>query len=375
MRALIATAVLIGFLALRAAQAEEPRSLSNPPAGNATLTFFVTDFGINQYKAGQVLKTGDDFSNAKSSVFPTLPSDAQFSIVMPPHKELRTMSDAEVTKQIFGALKTKVESGITGGRTTFELQIIEHIGTITYVSKGHQEAVNRFGKCAYEAIDMLHDYLYARGYQDQKFRGIFGSNGTKVFSENAAVWKGYMHDASFFDGRAFKTPMIETIKALGEKNVRIFNTAGDYPAPNNPAHSIGNHDVVKDLKSMFPGLTVGWVDPTDRIDFVGFGHLAAMQSDVSQRFLVKFWTGDSYTPSTRMSSAQLLPRVPVAGTFPGVAKSVGQESGVSMKTEIGLGSVSQDESGKTQKILKKALKDRPTKGTLSWPIGGGRHNE
>jgi len=356
---------------LSAVQAQQAHMASERPARGVPLTFFVSDFGINQYRDDLSLRTGDDFANARACVFPSFPRDAQILIVMPPHEQLGRMSDSEVTDEILGALKTRVDSGLSRNVTTYEVQVIEHIGTVTYASDGHQQAVNRFGRCAYEAIGMLRGYLSEKGHSDQAFHGVLGSNGTKVFSENVSAWKGYMTDATFFDGRAYKTPMVETIRALGEGNVRIFNTAGDWPAPNYPwVHSIGNHDVTKDLKRMFPGLTVGWIDPLDRLDHVGNGHLAAMKSEQDPRFFVKFWQGNSYSTPVRMSSAQLAPGCAGSAHDTGPGKSMGKESGVSMKETVGPESFTRplpSMQGVQAGALRKELTDtRPSPSALNW---------
>lgn len=336
-------------------------------AAAADLTFYVTDFGINQYKDG-AFRTGDDFGQAKSSVFPAQSRESQVLIVMSPHEEMAKMSDQQIKQGIIYALKKRVDSGISKSVATFELQIVEHIGTLTYADDKHQDAVNRFGKCAYEAIGELRTYLMDKGNENPIFHGVFGSNGTKVFSENVDAWKSYMKDATFFDGRAFKTPMIETIKTLGAEKVRIFNTAGDWPAPNFLwLQSIGNHDVVKQLKEIFPTLTVGWIDPLDQVDFVSKGHLAAMQSDPNLRFLVKFWKSGSYTEPATMSSTQLLPRLPADISGANRAKMKGGESGVSMQMDVKADSVQKDHTGTLDKLKSDVLGNRPQGDRVSWP--------
>ena len=325
------------------------------------LTFYITDFGINQYKKGDVLKTGDDFTHAESSVFSTLPKEGQVLIVMPPYQELKKLTDDQIQQEILNQLKSRVESGIDGGVQTFELQIVQHIDTKTYFNDKYQKAVNRFGKCAYEAIGELRSYLASAGHKNPSFHGILGSNGTKVFSENIDAWKTYMNDATFFDGRAFKTPMIDTIRVLGPENVRIFNTAGDLPAPNIFKHSIGNHDVAKSLKDMFPALKVGWIDPLDRVDIVGAGHLAAMKYNPEKKFLVKLWNSSGYSKTEKLSSADLYSKW-VSSSVPTT-----QESGVSMKMEVKPDSVHKDTTGTLDKLKKDVLNSRQSD-DMSWSI-------
>ncbi|OHB56976.1 MAG: hypothetical protein A2173_09260 [Planctomycetes bacterium RBG_13_44_8b] len=327
------------------------------------LTFYVTDFGIDQYKKDGVLKTGDDFANAKSSVFPELPKEGQVLIVMPPHQNLEKLTDDQIRQEILSQLKSRVESGIGKGVETYELQIIQHIGKETYFDDKHQKAVNRFGKCAYDAIAELRSYLASTDHKNLSFHGILGSNGTKVFSENIDAWKMYMNDATFFDGRAFKTPMIDTIRALGPENVRIFNTAGDLPAPNIFKHSIGNHDVAKSLKDMFPAITVGWVDPLDRIDIFGKGHLAAMKYNPEKKFLVKLWNSSGYSKPERLSSADLHSK------WASTSVSTTQESGVSMKMKVEPDSVHKDSTGTLDKLKKDVLKSQQSD-DMSWSVKG-----
>ncbi len=335
-------------------------------AAAGDLTFYVTDFGIRQYRDG-VLSTGDCFRQAKSEVFPSLPQESQILIVMPPHQELAKMSDEEVTRSIAAALTRRADAAIAKNITTFELQMVQHIGPWTYVSTTHQQAVNRFGKCAYEAIGQLHTHLVEKGAQSAVFHGVFGSNGTKVFAENVNAWKAYMKDATLFDGRAFRTAMIETINALGAQNVCVFNTAGDLPAPNFPwIHSIGNHDVVKDLKSSFPGLTVGWIDPLDRVDHVGAGHLAAMVSRPEPVFLVKFWDGHRYSDPAELSSAKLVTKISRGAGLSGKTDGPVQESGVSMQMDVNAESLHDGDAEALDSLKKDVLDKRPDDESLSW---------
>ncbi|HON07190.1 MAG TPA: hypothetical protein PLW02_03710 [Verrucomicrobiota bacterium] len=329
------------------------------------LTFYVTDFGINQYKDN--LRTGDNFENSKACVFPDLPKDSQILIVMPPVEEMDKMSDQQIQQKIIDVLTQRVDAGISKNVRTYEIQIIEYIGTLTYFYPKYQNAVNRFAKCAYEAIGNLNGNLRQEGHNGITFHGIFGSNGTKAFSENVSAWCSYMKDAVFFDGRAHKTAVIETIRTLGAENVRIFNTAGDWLAPNFPwIHSIGNHDVSKQLKEMFSALTVGWIDPLYKLDYIGNGHNVAMKSDSTKHFLVKFWKGDSYTEPTKMSSSQILSQLPVEVSVKNGVNISGGESGVSMQMEVKNLSLQKDETGKIDAIKNEIINNRPNESSLLW---------
>ena len=98
------------------------------------------------------------------------------------------------------------------------------------------------------------------GRTDVEVNAIVGSNGAKVLIENVTAWQPYLDRAALFDGRAFVSSTRQTIRALGEENVWMFNTEGDLWASNRgrPSilwpYSIGNHDMVKDLKREFAGV-------------------------------------------------------------------------------------------------------------------------
>lgn len=117
------------------------------------LTFYITDKGIWQYE-DKILQTGDDFSKAKSSVFPSLPKDSQILIVMPPHEDMAKMTNQEMKDTIGRVIKAKIQSGITKNVNQFELQLIEHIGPITYVDKSQQDAVNKMLSTVLENVLM-----------------------------------------------------------------------------------------------------------------------------------------------------------------------------------------------------------------------------
>ncbi|MCR4321532.1 MAG: tetratricopeptide repeat protein [Candidatus Brocadiaceae bacterium] len=281
------------------------KQYSNTSTAGKQVIFNITDFGIGQWKPE--LKTGDDFAE-KKGVFSEIPRSGQVLIVMPSDRDFQKMNDVELTRSIYDAIKARVDGGLAVGTRAFELQLIQHIGKPGYFDPSRQDAVNRFGKCAYEAIGMLNNHLKQTNLTPYNYF-VGGSNGTKVFTENVQAWKPYMHKADLFDGRAFKTPTIEAIVALRPENVRMFNTLGDFPAENVPiAHSIGNHDVVKDLKKQFPALTSVLLDPRDRPNIVGFGHLAGM--DQNSKIVAKYLNTDgiSYTTSREMTGRDLLPK-------------------------------------------------------------------
>ena len=224
----------------RAENAGEARNYPEHPP----LEFYVSDFGINQYQGkgdrkGRRLKTGNDFVDARSSVLPARTGQAQVLIVMPSYEALTSITeDSRLSDDILRTVRSKVKSSLAQGTTRFELQLVQHVGTAAYFNADHQRAANRFGKIAYGAIKRMSEELAATGYH-QRYHAVLGSNGTKVFVENVDAWRGCIHDATFFDGRAYKTPTMDAIRTLGAQNVRIFNTPATTrpPTPSSPNQS------------------------------------------------------------------------------------------------------------------------------------------
>lgn len=276
--------------------------------GAGFVNLYISDFGINQINPQ--LRNFTDFTYAKAQIFQDIPRSGQILVVMPRDQEFRGLSRSELTRQIFDGVKARVDQGLAAGTTRFEIQLVQNIKTGGYLDAGRQRMVNEFGAAAYDAIGHLRTDLQSNKTMVVSTYGIVGSNGAKAFTENVSSWRSYMGGVSMFDGRAFKTPTIDTIKALGAENVRIFNTKGDWMAPNVPvAHSIGNHDVVKALKQDFPGITAVWLEPTDR-----GAHLAGMNAD--RHFLAKTFEGSSYGPARAVTGRELLPAV-ATGRPPG----------------------------------------------------------
>ncbi len=272
---------------------------ANPlPQNKVTLN--VTDFGINHWKPG--LQTGDDLTHT-NRVFSNIPKSGQILIAMPPDNEFNKMTKSQLTQSIYEKVKARVDGGLAVGTKNFELQLVQNINMGGYFDGNRQKMVNDFGECAYKAIGMIHNDLKSKNLDTYAYATV-GSNGTKVFTENVTSWKSYMKGTSLYDGRAFKTPTIDTIKTLGEKNVHIFNTKGDLPAlpPNPLLNSIANHDVTKSIKKEFPGINVTLLDPIDRDGLV---HISGMSSDA--RFLAKDYIGgNSYTTPKQVAGGDFL---------------------------------------------------------------------
>ena len=276
----------------------------------------ISDFGINQWH--DRLRTGEDFEHANSHVFNSIPSEGQILLAMPERKNSQgrmTVADKDkLTQTYFEVLEDRVDQALDGGLRDIEVQIVQEINSPGYARGGpfgrRQDMVNDFGECAYQAIGRLVEHIESQGNRNIEVNAIVGSNGAKVLSENVSAWQPYLDRAAFFDGRAFISAMRPTIRSLGEENVWMFNTEGDLWASNrgHPSFlmpsSIANHDVVKTLKREFTGVRAFWIKPTDRKLSFGSGHVAGMNENAE--FLLKEFTGNSYTKPHKTSGLQLL---------------------------------------------------------------------
>lgn len=269
------------------------------------VTLNITDFGINQKWKG--LKTGDDFTLASNKVFNDIPKRGQILIVMPPDNSFRNMTTEQMTKEIYKQVIPRINEGLATGNKDFEIQIVQNINKLGYFDPNRQKLVNDFGEVAYKAIGMINDNIKTKGLSTNIY-GYLGSNGTKIFNENISAWKSYKSDwrhLNEYDGRASKSSTIDMINELGAEKVHGFNTRGDLPAPNDmpfAKDSIGNHDVLKEVKKDIPGFQVTLLDPIDRPNIFGFGHIAGMSGN--SRFLAKDYnTDDSYTPPQKVTGS------------------------------------------------------------------------
>ncbi len=284
-RSLFAIMLWCGFLCLG------PQSVmanQDPIVIPEQITIYITDFGINQWN--DRLRLGADFTWAANHVFPELPSAAQILVPMPPDHEFDRMSATQLTQYITTAVSDKIDAALHDGIVTFEVQFVQNINTRGYVDPGRQRSVNVFGDAAYQAIGKINDRLTSSGIDVYNY-AISGSNGTKVLTENVTSWQGYLDGADLYDGRAFWTPTVQAVGALGAQNVRFFNTRGDWPAPYAGVRSIGNFQTVQDLKVKFPAIESYLLDPVERVNVFGRGHVAGMTS-ASENLLVKEYLGD-----------------------------------------------------------------------------------
>jgi Tetratricopeptide repeat len=268
------------------------------------VNFYITDFGIRQWNKD--LKMLGDFKYSDNKMFPEICNQGQILLPMPYNfSKLSSIEKAQLQRTIYDGLKNRVESGIRS-TNEFEIQIVQHINLKGYTNPGRQNSVKEYGAIVYDAIGKMHKYLESQKNYKTDFTFYGGSNGTVVFTENIDHWSSYMNRANLYDGRASEKGTIETIRTLSSENVRIYNTAGDLPAPDLIPfidNSIGNHNVTKRLKKDFSDLTVIWLDPIDRIDITGKGHIGGMQE--GSVFLAKEYNGKGYTKLGQMKSNEL----------------------------------------------------------------------
>ena len=70
------------------------------------------------------------------------------------------------------------------------------------------------------------------------------------------------------------------------------------------AKSIGNHDVVKDLKRMFPEIGATWL-AREGLSLPGSGHVSALPADSTRHFLAKDFDGRRYSQPQPLTAADI----------------------------------------------------------------------
>ncbi len=250
--------------------------LGIPLAQADPVTFYVTDFGIKQWN--EALRLGDAFGSASNKVFPEFSKAAQILVPMPADGEWQdpVALQAHFARVIHG----KVTTGLAQGIDTFEIQFVQNINEAGYINADRQALVKEFGASAYKALGQVIDNVEQTGRQVGTY-AIVGSNGTTMLTENIAHWQrngqSYLKGVDFFDGRASFKATKATIAAIGQENVRFFNSKGDWPAPNHPGkRSIGNWQVVKRLQASYPSVRSYYLDLQSSDWDIGHGHITGM---------------------------------------------------------------------------------------------------
>ena len=181
---IIAGAIIGVFLASRAAYAIESYN------SDKHITFHITDFGINQLWTDKI-KVGDPFLAEHNRLYPELNSTgrkgSQILIPMPNDKELKDLSEKELSNKIAIDLTNAVNRARKNGITNFEIQLVQNINTAGYPDSERQKMVKKFGAAAYLAIGRMVES------KKNKSSGItidltLGSNGTVAFTENVSSW-------------------------------------------------------------------------------------------------------------------------------------------------------------------------------------------
>ena len=282
-------------------------------AKDQPITIHITDFGINQYWS-ESMRVGDSFANPvfdnpdagfHNRAYPELDtqSGSQILIPMPSDKNMRSLSDAELTNRITQGLIKSVDQARKKGVTEFEIQLIQNVRTPGYFDPSRQQLVKRFGGAAYGAIGRMVESI-ARD-QHLVLDTSLASNGAHVFAQNVEKWKHYAYlfrSVDMADGRALLPDMREVLDVLGGERVTITNTLGDYPAPSPLMSeavnigrlvgakrlppikaSIGNFETTKQLIREYRSMRVFLIKP---LDTTSSAHIRRM-IDPSARYIVE----------------------------------------------------------------------------------------
>lgn len=320
---LVAAVTSLSLMAFAAAAAASPPSpamatdsaasgQNTQPPPPSQINLYITDFGIKQWK--KELRLGGDLSLAENRLLPVSSDTVGIAVPMPSDAEFNSLSSAELRERIRKVVTVQIRAAIQSqGATTFEVQLIEHIGIPGYADPVRQKMVDRFGAIAYSAIgeviaDLQHDAHMVRT------RSFTLSNGTKVLAANIAslYYQGrlYLEGVDLANGRAMKEPTSRLISAVGAQNVRLFATRGDWFGL--PGASIGNFDTLVELKDLHPGIRLYLLTPQSPKGSQEASHTAILHPD--QLFSVQEYIGNGLLMSasgTILRSQELL-RLPAA---------------------------------------------------------------
>ncbi len=272
-------------------------ALLSPSRGHAAdprqLTIHVTDRGIDQMRHWQ-----NEREDGLTWIRGHLPEQARIALLMPKGVAIEPSGIEQLKARFVKEITERVDAALKAGMTEVEIQLVEDVSRIGYFAPWRQDALDRFGAAAYGAIGELNTRLGQGGVKVAS-RANLGSNGTKVFANNVDAWspkgKAIWESVDMFDGRAFMVPMVKVIDRIGFSRVRLFNTKGDWLAPNLgfAYRSIGNSATSIQLRDhYFPLLKVYMLNALGGIG----GHISGM--DDANRFLIEEYRGriERYQP-------------------------------------------------------------------------------
>lgn len=269
-------------------------TLTMPLGSSDRVNFYVTDFGINQWKPEY--RTGDTFANLPPQQhYSGVPQSGQVLVVMPPDQELYKIN---LTDEIFNTLKARVDGGLAVGTKTFEIRLVDHINLAGYLlDPARQKMVNDFDCRAYSAIGRLNNYLESKNLIPS-YQIIPASDAAIGFCGNIAAWEPYARNiekVSLIDSRASETSVINMINVLTPEKVRMFNTKGD--AAGLIGQSTSVYDVSKDIKRQFPGVELYLLDNISRLNVWWEAHESSIRNP-TDKFLV---TGQGYSTPKQLT--------------------------------------------------------------------------
>ncbi len=203
----------------------------------------ISDTGRNLSWSGD-LKTGDSFSAVGRDQHPVggilvnTQFIEQFVLPMPSGTELEQMSQDQERVWIMSVsemLKDRVHIAVTNDATVFEIRLLQNTP-----KEGTDEAdwpqhsgMGRFANMAYAAIGRLVQHLEGQDIP-VRITTAFSDSGGSAFVDAREVWKPYadvFRRIDFVDPQIDRTGLENVIHAVGEKPVRLFNTAGGMSAP------------------------------------------------------------------------------------------------------------------------------------------------
>jgi len=278
------------------------------PAQNDSIIIYWSDLGINQWRAEARL--GDDFrkfDERKRETIVVPEGNGQILIPMPRDASL-PKSEEEwqmFSCKVYDILRSRINDALVSGEREFEVRTEQNINTEGYFAPWRQEAVTKFTRSFFLALDRLKGELSSK--YSVAVNGIWGSNGGYMASKVIPELRCSPVDAGILiDARAWKADVRKLYHAIGG-NLAIINTAGDAPATN---LMVADHGTAKALKKELSGLKVYWVD-CKGLDVFIKQHLGAMHWNSS--LLAKEFTANGYNKLGRMTGASL--RDHIIGSF------------------------------------------------------------
>ncbi|HPC65237.1 MAG TPA: hypothetical protein PK525_11520 [Anaerohalosphaeraceae bacterium] len=301
--------------------------------GGETITFFISDRGINQWDAAstqmdKILNantqpSGDSYSQMSSSNNYGAITDSDhrtsISIPMPDDNFMSVSADRTLEYYFYSKIKTSVEQSLAEGNYDYDIQLAQNINTwgyfdsVDFLTPSRQEMVARYANAAYGAIRKVG--LELRDKHDVNFYASLGSNGTVAFakaSHQLIPCASMFKFLDFMDGRAHESDMQNVIDIFGADKIMISSSRGDYPGASEIMPSIANHETNLRLLKNNPKLTYLLLEPVDKSKRIwGSGAHILRMTDPDAEFRVnRFYVDNqnnvnSYNVKSPLTSRQI----------------------------------------------------------------------